>query len=68
MLMKNINTSTRFSIVDILCERSMPTHYRCVIKKQLDCSYKENAYEKKITFTRLRVDIICERSMPTHYL
>ena len=51
MLMKKINTSTRFSIVDLLCERSMPTHYRCVIKKQTNCSYKKNI--KKINLREI---------------
>ena len=30
---EKFHTSSKFSIVNILCERSMPTHYRCVIKK-----------------------------------
>ena len=46
VLIKNITTTTRFSIVDLLYELPIPTRFSCVFNKKSICSYKKSSYKK----------------------
>ena len=46
MLIKNINTTTRFSIADLLCQLNLPTLNDGLLRIYKHCSYKKYAYKK----------------------
>ena len=53
---KNITTSTRFSIVDLLYELPIPTRFYCVIsKKKVYVLTKKFSYKNITTSTRFSI-------------